>query len=78
MLSISIETGNEFNGYYETIIKDAKLIRSNPVYVNTIRRETYRYSVHLAKSRDHFLEKINPAKISADEYKLLLDFFESL
>ncbi len=80
MLALAIESGNSYNDYFKIIVEDAQVIRKNidRTHILKIHRETYRYSTRLARCNDPFIDKLNPSNITKADYKLLLDFFESL
>lgn len=64
--------------YVKTMVADAQRVRHNPDGARTIERATYRYSVTLGRSNATFLDAMRPDKLTEDDLKILLKFFEAL
>ena len=64
--------------YVKKMVADAQMVRHNPDEARTIERATYRFSVTLGRSNAAFLDTMRPDKLSVDDLKTLLKFFESL
>lgn len=64
--------------YVKIMVTDAQRVRRDPNGARTIERATYRYSVTLGRSKETFLDKMQPNKLSIKDIEMLLNFFESL
>lgn len=64
--------------YVKTMVADAQKVRRDPNGARTIERATYRFSVTLGRSNAPFLDAMRADRLSVDDLKALLRFFESL
>ena len=66
------------NVFITEMVRDAMIVRHNPDRIRSISRVTYRYSVVLGRSDMQSIERMNPASLTVDDIRQLLEFFEKL
>lgn len=79
VLRIAVERKQiDREGLIKTVVRDAQIVRLHPDRARTIERSTYRYSVALGRSRETFLDRMSPERLSEQDVRQLLDFFNKV
>ena len=67
----------EFDSYLSRIVHDAKAIVNSSSNISTIDNEVYYYSVYLGEKGRSWIDKLNPDDLKEDDYKKILEVFET-
>lgn len=79
LLKIAIHENDTYKDeYIKIVVRDAKMVYTNPSSVNVIDQDAYRYSVPLARLQRPEIMSMCPEQLTIDDFRLLLEFFEML
>ncbi len=77
LLKMSIEESERsYSSYISRIVRDAKAVLQSPSNISMIDRELYYYSMYLRDRGRDWIEKVNPDKLTEEDYKKMLEVFE--
>ena len=82
-IAMSLRMALERNDFARTpnvriMVHEAKLLQTHDITVRTLTRSVYAYTTAINRYKPELVQNMIPEQLGEEQYKMLLDFFESL
>lgn len=64
--------------YVRIMVHEAKLLQTHDITIRTLTRSVYTYTTAINRYKPELVQNMIPEQLGEEQYKMLLDFFESL
>lgn len=79
LLNIAVtEYSTYHDQYIKIMVKDAILLAQDDKYRYSANRRMYKYSAYLSRHSVSVIRKMNPDRLSLDDYRILFEIFNQL